>query len=196
MNKKFIAKASRWLHIYLSMFSFVIVLFFSITGLTLNHADYFQNKTTVTNTKGKLNVQWVNATDTLQIKKLEIVEFFRNTYKVKGAVADFIIDGSEISFSYKAPGYEADVFITKEDGSYTLTQTSQGFIGFLNDLHKGRDSGKTWSYIIDISAILLILISVSGLVLLVFLKKKRIDGFLLILVGGAILYFAYHFWGQ
>ncbi|RZK83430.1 MAG: peptidase, partial [Pedobacter sp.] len=34
--KKDIAKVSRWLHIYLSMVSFAIVLFFSVTGLTLN----------------------------------------------------------------------------------------------------------------------------------------------------------------
>ncbi len=32
---------SRWLHIYLSMVSFGIVFFFAITGLTLNHAEWF-----------------------------------------------------------------------------------------------------------------------------------------------------------
>jgi len=196
MNKKFLARATRWLHIYLSMFSFVIVLFFSITGLTLNHADYFQNKSVFTDYKGKLDTQWVNSTDTLKIKKLEIVEFFRNKYKVKGAVADFRIDDREISYSYKAPGYEADIFINKEDGSYTLTQTSQGLMGFINDLHKGRDTGKTWLLIIDISAILLIIISASGLILLFFLKKKRIAGILVLIIGGVLLYFAYHYWGQ
>ena len=196
MNKRFIASASRWLHIYLSMFSFIIVLFFSVTGLTLNHADYFQNKTSIKDDKGQLISEWVNSNDTLQIKKLEIVEFFRNKYKIKGAVADFRIDDTEISFSFKAPGYEADVFISKQDGSYTLTQTSQGLMGFINDLHKGRDTGKTWLLIIDISAILLILISFSGLVLLIFLKKKRIAGILLIAIGGAIICFAYYFWGQ
>lgn len=196
MSKKFIARASRWLHIYLSMFSFVIVLFFSITGLTLNHADYFQSKSIITDDKGKLNIEWVNASDTLQIKKLEIVEFFRNQYKVKGAIADFRIDDHEISFSYKAPGYEADVFISKEDGNYTLTQTNQGLMGFINDLHKGRDSGKTWLLIIDISAILLIIISFSGLLLLFFLKKKRTAGLILIILGTVIIYYTYHFWGQ
>ena len=31
----------RWLHIYLSMFSLAVVLFFSVTGITLNHPDWF-----------------------------------------------------------------------------------------------------------------------------------------------------------
>ena len=196
MNKKFISRASRWLHIYLSMLSFIIVLFFSFTGLTLNHADYFQKNETITNNKGNLNVEWVNASDTLKIKKLEIVEFFREKYKVKGAVVDFRINEPEISFSYKAPGYEAAIFISKQDGSYSLTQTNQGVMGFINDLHKGRDSGKTWFYIIDISAILLIIISFTGLLLLFFLKKKRTIDIALIIIGGALLYFTYHYWGQ
>ena len=32
---------SRWLHIYLSLISFGAILFFSVTGLTLNHPDWF-----------------------------------------------------------------------------------------------------------------------------------------------------------
>ena len=31
----------RWLHIYLSMFGLAAVLFFSVTGITLNHPDWF-----------------------------------------------------------------------------------------------------------------------------------------------------------
>jgi len=77
MTKKFIAKASRWLHIYLSMISFIIVLFFSITGFTLNHADYFQKNAVITQNKGVVNKNWVNEKDTLKIQKLAIVESFR-----------------------------------------------------------------------------------------------------------------------
>ena len=35
------AKLMRWLHIYLSMFGLAVVLFFSVTGITLNHPDWF-----------------------------------------------------------------------------------------------------------------------------------------------------------
>lgn len=196
MNKKFIAQASRWLHIYLSMISFIIVLFFSITGLTLNHADYFQKNASVMQNKGSLDGSWVNADDTLKIQKLAIVEYFRNKYKVKGAVADFRIDDREISFSYKAPGYAADAFVNRSDASYELIETNQGLMGFMNDLHKGRDSGKTWLWVIDIAAILMTVISLSGLILLLFMKKKRLSGILLLFAGLAITYITYHFWGQ
>ncbi len=50
---------SRWLHIYVSMVSFAIVLFFAVTGLTLNHADKFAYQQRTQQVKGKLNTQWV-----------------------------------------------------------------------------------------------------------------------------------------
>jgi hypothetical protein len=178
------------------MISFIIVLFFSITGLTLNHADYFQKSSIITEEKGTVDTSWVIQQDTLKIKKLELVEFFRAKYKIKGAVQDFRIDDREISFSFKAPGFQADVFIEREDASYTLTITNQGIMGFVNDLHKGRDTGKVWLWIIDISAILMTLISLTGLILLLFLKKKRLSGIVLLIIGGLISYLVYHYWGQ
>ena len=188
MDKKTFARISRWLHIYLSMISFVIVLFFSATGLTLNHADYFQSKATTTELKGTINAAWVSAKDSSKIDKLATVEFFRNRYKVKGAVSDFRIDESEISISFKAPGYEADAFINRTNASFQLMITSQGFMGFVNDLHKGRDAGKIWLLLIDIAAILMVLISLTGLMLLLFIKKKRVAGMVLAVIGLLIMY--------
>ena len=46
----------------------------------------------------------------------------------------------------------------------------------LNDLHKGRDTGGPWSILIDAAAVLLSLISLSGLVLIFYLKLRRKPG--------------------
>ena len=50
---------------------------------------------------------------------------------------------------------------------------------------KGRDTGKVWSAVIDVSAVLLTLVSVTGLVLIFFVYKRRLSG--LILAGAATL---------
>ena len=34
----------RWLHVYLSMVSFAVLLFFAVTGFTLNHPTWFENQ--------------------------------------------------------------------------------------------------------------------------------------------------------
>lgn len=190
--KKEVAKLSRWLHIYLSMVSFAIVLFFSVTGLTLNHPTWFGgDKQVETKYKGKLNVKWVNNPDTTKVAKLEIVEFLRKTHNAKGFVSEIRIDDSEVSVSLKGPAYSCDAFIDRENGNYEVSEIRMGLVAVMNDLHKGRDSGLGWSWVIDVSAVFLILVSLSGLVLLCFIKKKRVAGFITGVVGLLICYLIY-----
>ena len=186
------ASLSRWLHIYLSMLSFVVVLFFSVTGLTLNHASWFDGKQVEQKYSGNVPIAWVNATDTTQIKKLEIAELLRKTYGIKGYVSDFLIQDDQCSISFKGPGYSADAFIVRKTGKFELTELKMGIGAVLNDLHKGRDSGKSWSWLIDVSAVFLILVSLSGLVMLLFLKKKKVSGLLIAILGGTICWLMYY----
>lgn len=190
--KKEVAKLSRWLHIYLSMVSFAVVLFFSFTGLTLNHPSWLGGDKQVNiKNKGTLNVKWVNNPDTNKIAKLEIVEFLRKTHNVKGYVSEIRIDEAEVSVTLKGPAYSADAFIDRETGKYELSEIKMGVVAIMNDLHKGRDSGFGWGWIIDISAIFLILVSLSGLILLCFMKKRRVAGFITGIIGLLICYLIY-----
>ena len=182
---------SRWLHIYVSMISFAIVLFFAITGITLNHPDKFAYQQTTQQYKGKLSALWVNQKDTAHIDKLAIVEYLRNTHHVKSPVSEFRIDDSQCSISFKGPGYAADAFINREDGAYELSIASAGFVGLINDLHKGRDTGARWAWVIDISAIFMIIVSLTGIILLLFIKKKRWSGIIVSVVGLLLFYLVY-----
>ena len=190
--KKEVTKLSRWLHIYLSMVSFAIVLFFSVTGLTLNHPTWFGgDKQIETKYNGKLNANWVNNPDTNKVAKLEIVEFFRKKHSAKGFVSEIRIDDAEISLSLKGPAYGFDAFIDRTNGSYEASEIKMGAVAVMNDLHKGRDSGSGWAWVIDISAIFLILVSLSGLILLLFMKKRRVAGLVSGVIGLIICYLIY-----
>lgn len=183
-----IASWSRWLHIYISMFSFVLVLFFSITGITLNHLEWFPEKSVVHEYSGKIPIKWINQQDTAQIKKLEIVEYLRKNFPVKGLVNDFRIDDAELSISFQGPGYTADAYIDRTTGNLQLSTNELGFVAMMNDLHKGRDTTASWRWLIDASAYFLIFISLSGLILLLYLKKRRIWGLLLLLLGFLMMF--------
>src|SRR5450755_161022 len=87
--RRSVAVFVRWLHIYLSMLSFAIVFFFAVTGLTLNHADKFGDQVHTEQGKGKLNPGWTSMPDTLQIARLQIVEYLRNTHGIRAALSDF-----------------------------------------------------------------------------------------------------------
>jgi hypothetical protein len=192
--KRGLPRFIRWLHIYLSMTSFALILFFAVTGLTLNHAEKFGGRVHSIEDKGNMNVRWVNQPDTNKIDKLAIVEFLRNQYRIHAALSDFRIDETQCAVSFKGPGYAADAFIDDKTGAYDIVQTSAGFIGILNDLHKGRDAGAGWGVFIDISAVFLALVSLTGLILLLYLKKRRTAGLLIAALGGAFMYIIYIIW--
>lgn len=193
MWKKRTAAWSRWLHTYLSMISFVAVLFFAVTGFTLHHAEWFEGRQAEKSTAGKVPSGWVHLQDTTRIKKLEIVEFFRNNYGISGYVSEFLIDDQQCALSFKGPGYSADVFISREDGTFRLTELRLGLAAVLNDLHRGRDTGKGWGRVVDVSAVFLTLVSVSGLAMLFFLKKKRVAGIVLAVAGALVCYAVFYF---
>jgi hypothetical protein len=174
---------SRWLHVYLSMVSFAIVLFFAVTGLTLNHAEWFASQQRSVQHNGVLPLEWLG-TGRSDVDQLKIAERLRASEKLHGAVSDFRADDRQVTVSFKAPGYAADTFIDRGTGHYELTITTDGFVAVLNDLHKGRDSGRAWSWLIDASAILLTLVSFSGLLLLFFVYKRRLSGLILASAGG------------
>ena len=192
--KRGLPRLIRWLHTYLSMVSFALVFFFAATGLTLNHADKFGGEVRTRQDKGTLNPQWVKGPDTNHVAKLEIVEYLRNTHRITAAVSDFRIDDAQVSVSFKGPGYAADVFIDRETGRYDIGQTSAGFIGLINDLHKGRDTGDAWRVFIDISALLLVLISLTGILLLLYLRRRRLPGLVVAALGTILAWLIYIIW--
>jgi hypothetical protein len=183
--KRRLAKYSRWLHIYGSMTSFAVVLFFSLTGWTLNHPAAFASHERRTQVKGTLDPKLTN-TGSAEPAKLEIVEALRRAHGVAGALTDFRIDDDQLSVAFKGPGYIADAFIDRRTGSYELSESRLGLVAIANDLHKGRDTGGAWKVLIDVSAGLLTFISATGLVLLYFIHKHRVAGFILLIAGCAI----------
>jgi uncharacterized protein len=189
----------RWLHIYLSMFGLAAVLFFGVTGLTLNHPDWFFGEAgRRVQAEGRMDPKWFHLDApasrlgeepdlSRQVAKLEVVEHLRKAHGVRGAVAEFKVDEGECLVTFKGPGYAADAFIDRESGRYDLSQMSHGFVAVINDLHKGRDTGPAWSLVIDVSAALMAIIALTGLVLLFYLKLRRVPGLAVALIGTAVV---------
>src|SRR5437588_944128 len=134
----------RWLHIYLSMFGLATVLFFSATGVTLNHPDWFFGETQRSvQAEGQVDLKWLRAPATAApsddaadpaalVSKLEIVEHLRATHGIRGALIEFKVDETECVVTFKGPGYSADAFIDRDSGHYTLTQSDHGPIAIIN----------------------------------------------------------------
>ena len=106
----------RWLHIYTSMLSLMVVLFFSLTGITLNHPDWLFGT-------GEVRQEYTgslpkNAYSSNTVNWLEVVEHLRASHNIKGKATDMRVANLEASLRFAAPGYTADGFIDLKTGAY------------------------------------------------------------------------------
>jgi uncharacterized protein len=175
-------KWSRLVHVYTSMICLLLVLFFSITGLTLNHPSWGSGST-VKMVKGTLPAAWKSGAN---IDWLVVDEHLRSANGVTGQVTDHRNESGDTSITFKGPGYVASATIDPATGSYDLSTDAQGLVGVMNDIHKGRNTTSSFKWVIDIIAILLIIISLSGLVLQFFLRKRRRSAYITAAAGAVL----------
>jgi len=167
------------------MVSLLVVLFFAATGIALNHPEWTfgsaQSEQTYT---GILPAGWQTGG---QVDWLKTAETLRAKYGLKGSVSEHRSDSQQASLSFRAPAYAADAFIQIKDGSYTLRVSRQGPLAVLDDLHRGRDSGSAWAWVIDLSGGFLLLIALTGFALSLFLRKTRMAAVTMALTGGVLV---------
>jgi uncharacterized protein len=161
---------SRTFHVYVSMGCMLIVAFFALTGLTLNHPTWSLGPTTTTTKHGSVPAGAISGTTP---DFLAISEYARNSFGVTGQVKDYGTNGDVGHIDYAGPGYSASVTFSLSDGSLAVTVTQGDLLAILNDVHKGRDTTSSWSWVIDASAVLLLVVSVTGLGIQIFQRKRR-----------------------
>ncbi|OBU16206.1 peptidase [Photobacterium aquimaris] len=182
LKNKAVQLWARRLHIYISMALLLVVLFFAITGITLNRPHLF-----VSQSPDVIEQQLVIPTELLGSDKgpfapdrSALIAYLAKHSDVTGTPSaidiftdvdgDELLEG-EISLDYKGPGYNATVFIDMTTAQATIESTNYGVIAVLNDLHKGRNSGEVWRWFIDITALLMVMFVLTGVCLLIPKKK-------------------------
>ncbi|MEZ5256333.1 MAG: PepSY-associated TM helix domain-containing protein [Ilumatobacteraceae bacterium] len=158
------------MHVYTSMIAFVVILFFGITGITLNHPSWtFGGAGSITSETGTLPSGW----NSDPVDFLAVTEYVRTTYGVGAPVSSYSNTPGEGTISFRSPGYGADLFFSTTDGSFELNIEQAGFLGVMNDLHKGRDSNSAWKWLIDVSGGFLVVVALTGLGIQLLLRKRR-----------------------
>jgi len=79
----------------------------------------------------------------------------------------------EVYIALPRPGGDAWVTLDRTNGKISAEITDRGWVSYLNDLHKGRNTGGIWSWFLDIFAVACILFTLTGLFLLYMHSKPR-----------------------
>jgi uncharacterized protein len=155
------------------------MLLFAFTGITLNHAAEIEGQPVVT------EIAAVMPTDLLA--QLGTGPAEGETSVLPKPVADWLAQetgapvsrrtgewsDTEVYVGMPKPGGDAWLSIDRETGDVVYENTDRGAISWLNDLHKGRNTGPVWFWFLDIFSVAAILFCMTGLVLLWMHASRR-----------------------
>lgn len=163
----------------------LLMLFFAVTGITLNHPNWFSQADQEPKREQVPIPAYLLPVDTQDVQwRLATGHWLKSEWAMDMATAD--IDEDEISLVSKGPGTYRSLTLDLLDGQAYVETLEYGVVAVVNDLHKGRNTGTAWAWILDLSAVLIILFSLTGAYLLL-PQTKRLKKSLLymVLVSGS-----------
>ncbi|KKO44138.1 hypothetical protein WG68_16885 [Arsukibacterium ikkense] len=193
-------RVMRLLHSYSSMLVLVLLLFFAVTGITLNHTTFFSS------TAGKYQHQQhyplpaalqrnelPTEPEQLQALALAINEWLRKSHQLKGGQLQYELQPDEqaLVLDVKRPAGYSNVWVDFAANTVEVDHYFAGYLALANDLHKGRDAGASWTLLIDMTAVACIIFALTGFYLMLRSMSQRSIGNSLALLGIILALLAY-----
>lgn len=147
------------------------MLLFAVTGITLNHAASIPASISTQEINVELPESVVRAIVVPNEERSPLPADLRlwldkNLSLDIPASARGEWSDDEVYVSLPRPGGDAWLSLDLHSGELLYEKTTRGAVAYLNDLHKGRNTGTAWSWFIDIFSVACIVFCVSGLLLL------------------------------
>ncbi|WP_246139640.1 PepSY-associated TM helix domain-containing protein [Parahaliea aestuarii] len=172
------ARVTIWLgsvrqwHWISSALCLVGMLLFAVTGITLNHAGQIEASPQVRTLElnlpdallEELRSGVASAGDEARLPASLRHWLGEQSVHTGGRLAEWSDD--EIYLPLPRPGGDAWLAIDLASGELLYEDTDRGLISYLNDLHKGRNSGEAWRWFIDIFSVACLVFCITGLWLL------------------------------
>ena len=178
---------ARYVHGWLSAFAFITLLFFSITGLLLNHPEWFEPAKTEETAKLILPDSVLKSIKQQENPSDTILEYVRQQQNLVGRYQSSEVMDNEVMIRLESPAGATDIFVMADTGETEITQKQASTVSMLNDLHRGKNSGLGWSWLIDISAIIYIVLSLAGYILFLSIKTRLVTHLVLTAVSLAMI---------
>jgi hypothetical protein len=143
---------------------------FAVTGITLNHAASIPatpstREQTATLPAPLLARLKAFPAETTDAPPADLARRAKAEFKVSIAGKPTETTPEELYVALPEPGGDGWLTIDRETGQASRERTTRGAIAWLNDLHKGRNTGKVWFWFIDIFALACVVFAVTGFAL-------------------------------
>ncbi|WP_313703259.1 PepSY-associated TM helix domain-containing protein [Massilia sp.] len=175
----YLKQLHQW-HWISSAICLMAMLLFSITGFTLNHAAQIGATPEVTKLAAsvppallpQLRAFAEEHADAEAPLPDSIASWAGAAFPVdlRGRAAEWTEEDAYVALP--RPGGDAWLRIGV-DGKAEYEKTDRGWISWLNDMHKGRNTGPVWSWFIDIFALACVVFCITGFLILKYHAANR-----------------------
>lgn len=155
------------------------MLLFAFTGITLNHAGQIEGQPVVVEVAAVMPPEMLaqlgqgpGEGETRVLPK-PVADWLKQETGASVSRRTGEWSDSEVYVGMPKPGGDAWLSIDRETGDVVYENTDRGAISWLNDLHKGRNTGPVWFWFLDIFSVAAILFCITGLVLLWMHASRR-----------------------
>jgi hypothetical protein len=180
-------------HGYLSAFAFLTLIFFSATGVLLNHPDWLVGDGGETRLlRGTIAADRIHAAQKQTDAAAALARLAAQSLPLLGAYSSGDVEGGEAILRFEGVKGTTDVTMDLRSGATQARLKSADPVTMLDDLHRGKNAGSAWRGFIDISGIVILVLSLLGYILF-FAMRYRLRTALILTVlsiaGLAALFF-------
>jgi hypothetical protein len=178
---------ARYLHGWLSALAFVMLMFFAATGLLLNHPQWFHDPGLERSRQMSLSPDLVAQISSLENPSAIILAYLRDHHALIGRYQSSEMLDNEVIIRLQSPAGSTEIWINLETAQAEIFEKPASLVSVLNDLHRGKYVNQLWHTVIDVSAILLLCLSLSGYILFLSIKPRRLSHLVLTAISLVLL---------
>lgn len=162
-------------HGYLSAFAFLILLFFAITGILLNHPGWFSAEQPRSPPVAlTLTPPQLQALRSAKAPAQALTAIVAKQTPLYGEYEDGDAGGDQISVRLRGTRGTSNILANTQDGSVMVISVKATTAGLFNALHRGEHAGTAWRAFIDAAAAVLIVLSLVGYAIFFSMINKRL----------------------
>lgn len=183
----------RTLHGYFSAVAFLALLFFSATGILLNHPEWMPQNEAARQTQSFALDAAVLARAKAESGPAQIATLAAAVapHGTVGAFSTGEIIDTEALLRFEGPRGNSTATVDLATGAVELEVERADALSLLNDLHRGKNAGTVWKLVIDIVGGLTIAMSLIGFVIFFSLRLRLGTSLVLVAAGAAAMVGAY-----
>lgn len=187
-------------HIYIGLFLLLSIMFFSITGLMLNHSQWKFTSFWKERKESKFITPVIIP---VNLDSASILQYYMKQLKISGEISNVKMTPDSLNFRVLKPGTINDIHVDYKNSTSVRKEIAFNWLGKIRMLHTFNGpvkvnpdarpnwlGTKSWILFMDITAIGMIILSLSSWIMWYKIRKKYSAGLLILILGiiGALVF--------